>query len=299
MTGTHAVWFRKGWSLVLRPFFWFGGFMKIAIVGGGIGGLVTAFLALEAGHEVSLFEQGTVGAGASGKALGVLVPVTGMDRPIDRLQRAGIAAWPVLAERLADITGADVGSFWRAWPENRQQVRLPMIFGILKTAIEARGGVVHEGFEVVSPTLLKNDFDRVVLASGLGNVALCKAQMKVSAGVAGRMRGELNKLIAGDNLFICPDWDGSVIAGSVNWEMAAAGDGSVPAEKLKELLERVARLAPGLEMIDSWVGYRPVEIPRLPLVRDHGDGVFAVVGLGKIGIGVSPMIWPELASVLV
>lgn len=268
--------------------------MNIAIVGGGIGGLVTAFLALEAGHDVTLFDKETVGAGASGKALGVLVPVTGMDRPIDRLQRAGIAAWPALAERIAQAGGVQVDTFWRAWPEARQQVRLPLVFGILKAAIEALGGKVCEGIMVDSPARLRTDFERAILASGLGNTALCNAPMKVSAGVACRLRGELDTLIAGDNLFVCPDWDGTIIAGSVNWEMAAAGDGEVPADKLDELLARVNRLVPSLTLVDSWVGYRPVEIPRLPLIRDQGNGVLAVVGLGKIGIGLSPMIWPEI-----
>ncbi|RYG59533.1 MAG: FAD-dependent oxidoreductase [Alphaproteobacteria bacterium] len=265
--------------------------MKIAIVGGGIGGLVTAFMAVDAGHEVTLFEKDRIGAGASGKALGVLVPVTGLDRPIDRLQRAGIAAWPGFAERLADITGVKVETFWREWPEQRQQVRLPLVFDVLKMAIEALGGVVKEGFEVESPSLLKNDFDKVVLASGLGNAVLCGAAMKVSAGVACRMKGKLDTLIAGDNLFICPDWDGTVVAGSVNWEMDQAGNGHVPPEKLAELLTRIEKLVPELELVESWVGYRPVEVPRLPLVRNLGDGLHAVAGLGKIGIGVSPMIW--------
>ncbi|RYG61996.1 MAG: FAD-dependent oxidoreductase [Alphaproteobacteria bacterium] len=265
--------------------------MKIAIVGGGIGGLVTAFLAVDAGHEVTLLEKDRIGSGASGKALGVLVPVTGLDRPIDRLQRAGIAAWPGLAARLSDITGIEVDDFWREWPEHRQQVRLPMVFDVLKMAIETRRGVVKEGFEVESPSLLKNDFDKVVLAGGLGNTDLCNAPMKVSAGVACRLKGKLDTLIAGDNLFICPDWDGTIVAGSVNWEMAEAGDGHVPPEKLAELLVRIEKLVPGLELVDSWIGYRPVEVPRLPLVRKLDNGMLAVVGLGKIGIGLSPMIW--------
>lgn len=267
--------------------------MKIAIVGGGIGGLVTAFLALEDGHDVTLFEKDRIGAGASGKALGVLVPVTGMDRPIDRLQRAGIAAWPELVTRLTHAP-ADV---WRDWGNGRQQVRLPMLLEVLKTAIKAKGGMVREGDMVASPALLRQDFDVVVLAAGLGNMALCGAPMKVSAGVAGRFQGNLNTLVTGDNLFVCPDWDGAVIAGSVNREMTGM-DGVVPPDMQEELVARVEKLVPGLELESTWIGYRPVEVPRLPLVRDLGDGVLAVVGLGKIGIGVSPMIWPELARLI-
>lgn len=270
--------------------------MKIAIVGGGIAGLVSGFLAAEAGHEVEIFEREKLGSGASGKALGVLVPITGLDRPIDTLQRAGIAAWPELARRLAAVSGVALGDFWKDWGGGRQQVRIPLIFEVLRLGIEGLGGFVHEGTVVTSPALLREIFDRVVLAGGLGNVGLVGAEMKVSAGVACRLRGDLAELVVGDNLFVAPDWDGTVVAGSVNWEMREAGDGVVPADKLEELLRRVGGLVPGLagdEVLESWVGYRPVEVPRLPLLRDLGDGILAVVGLGKVGIGLSPnlRIW--------
>lgn len=280
-------------TLVHRPFFWFGGGMKIAVVGGGIGGLVGSLLALEAGHKVEIFEKHTLGSGASGKALGVLVPITGLDRPIDRLQQAGIAGWPEFARRLADMSGVALGDFWRDWGNGCQQVRLPLLFDVLAKAIAVKGGIVHEHAMVDSPARLAERFDRVVLAAGLGNIALHGAAMKVSAGVAARLEGHAESLIAGDNLFVCPDWDGCVIAGSVNWEMATAGDGVVPADKLEELLLRVGRLVPtlaGVRVVESWVGYRPVEVPRLPLVKPVSGNVVAVVGLGKIGIGVSPML---------
>ena len=267
--------------------------MKIAIVGGGIAGLVSGWLAAEAGHEIEVFERDRLGSGASGKALGVLVPITGLDRPVDILQRAGIAAWPEMAVRLGAASGIAVEDFWRDWGNSRQQVRLPMVFEVLRLAIEAKGGFVHEGTEVTSPALLRERFDRVVLAAGLGNMALAGVGMKVSAGVACRLVGTLHKLVAGDNLFVAPDWDGTVIAGSVNWEMKEAGDGAVPEPKLSELSGRIGTLVPelaGVKVVEAWVGYRPVEVPRLPLVRDLGDGVLAVVGLGKVGIGLAPMI---------
>lgn len=264
--------------------------MKIAIVGAGIAGLVSGWLAAEAGHGVTIFEKDRLGAGASGRALGVLVPITGLDRPIDKLQREGIATWPDLAMRLSTKSGVAVDDFWKDWGDGQQQVRLPLIFEVLRAGIVAMGGKVEEGVAVDSPALLRERCDRVVLAGGLGNVVLAEASMKVSAGVAGRFTGTLDKLVVGDNLFICPDWDGTMIAGSVNWEIREAGDVVVPAEKLEELVRRVGALVPGLELVDAWVGYRPVEVPRLPLVRDLGDGILAVVGLGKVGIGLAPML---------
>ena len=256
-------------------------------------------MAAAAGHDVEVYEQSRLGSGASGRALGVLVPITGLDRPVDRLQRAGIAAWPELAVPLSVASGIEVADFWREWGDGRYQVRLPLLFEVLRLAIEAKGGFVREESAVASPALLRPDYDRVLVAAGLGNVALVNAPLKVSAGLACRLQGHLNELVAGDNLFIVPDWDGTVIVGSVNWDMACAGDGSVPADKLQELLRRVGALVPELAaapVIESWVGYRPIEAPRLPLVKDMGGGVLAVTGLGKVGIGLSSMIWAEIEA---
>lgn len=278
--------------LAHRVFFWFVVGMNIAIVGGGIAGLVSGFLAAEAGHEVEIFERERLGAGASGKALGLLVPITGLDRPVDVLQRQGIAAWPALAVRLADLSGIALGDFWREWGNGRYQLRLPLLFEVLRLAIEAKGGVIHEGFVVDSPALLR-DFDRIVLASGWGNVTLGGQDMRVSSGLACRLTGKLDTLVAGDNLFVVPDWDGTVLAGSLNWDLKEPAMGEVPADKLAELRARVGTLVPDLaaaELVDAWVGYRPTQAPRLPLLRDLGDGVIAVAGLGKTGIGLSPLL---------
>lgn len=46
--------------------------MKVAVLGAGFCGLAAAKYALDAGHEVSLFDPGGVGAGASGVASGLL-----------------------------------------------------------------------------------------------------------------------------------------------------------------------------------------------------------------------------------
>lgn len=278
--------------LAHRVFFCFLLVMKIGIVGGGIAGLVSGFLAAEAGHAVEIFERERLGAGASGKALGLLVPITGLDRPVDVLQRQGIAAWPELAVRLAEVSGIALGDFWRDWGNGRYQLRLPLIFEVLRLAIEAKGGVVHEGFEVQSPALLR-DFERIVLASGWGNKALGGQEMRVSAGLACRLSGKLDRLVAGDNLFVAPDWDGTVLAGSLNWDLKEPATGEVPADKLAELRARVGVLVPELAetvLVEAWVGYRPTQAPRLPLLRDLGNGVVAVAGLGKTGIGLSPLL---------
>lgn len=261
---------------------------------------MSAWALAKAGHAVVVHEVERLGAGASGKALGVLVPVEGLDRPIDKLQRQGIGMWPGLAAELAAASGWALGDFWRAWGNGRYQVRIPAIFEVLKAAVEAKGGRVDVRFPAP-------DFrvDAVVDATGWAGAKRVGA-MHVSAGVAGRFRGELDRLVEADNLFLMPGWEGEVLAGSINWRMAAAGDGSVPKEKLVELRERVARLVPGLVFEKAWVGYRAVQEPRLPLVRkadyrvtglpDYREVV--VAGLGKVGYGLAPVVGAEVVRIL-
>lgn len=267
--------------------------MRIAVVGAGIAGLMSAWMLARAGHGVVVFEKGTVGCGASGRALGVLVPIS-LDRPIDRLQRQGIGMWPALAAELAVESGVVIGDFWREWGDGRQQLRLPLLFEVLVRAIRARGGEIREGVEVgETPALLADGFDRVVLAAGWGNQGLTGKEMGISAGLAVRVRAEVAELVVSHNLFVCPDWDGTVLAGSLNWDEERPGDGVVSAAKLAELREKLGLVRADLaeaEIVEAWVGYRPKQAPRLPLVTEVGDGIVAVTGLGKTGLGLAPVV---------
>lgn len=258
---------------------------------------MVAWMAAREGHAVTLFEAESLGGGASGRALGVLVPVTGLDRPIDKLQREGIGKWPGIARQLAADSGSGGGNFWRAWGNERQQVRIPLIFEILRAAIEKHGGQVREGKPVEDVAALRRGFDMAVLAAGWGNAILGGQPMKLSAGLALRLAGRVDGLVCGDNLFVVPDWNDTVLAGSLNWDVAVPGDGAAPEGKVEELRARVGRLVPGLagaEVIERWVGYRPVQAPRLPLVRPVADGVWAVAGLGKTGFALAPLLWDAL-----
>lgn len=270
--------------------------MKILVRGGGIAGLVSAWALVKAGHGVVVHEVERLGAGASGKALGVLVPVEGLDRPIDKVQRQGIGMWPELAAELAVASGWELADFWRVWGNGRYQVRIPAIFEVLKAAIEAKGGRVVVGREP------DGEWDKIVDARGIAGAQVVGA-MHVSAGVAARFKGDLARLVEADNLFVMPGWEGEILAGSVNWrtgtrdQIPDTRNQIVPVEKVVELVERVARLVPGLELVEAWVGYRAVQEPRLPLVRRVGNEL-AVAGLGKIGYGVAPVVGDETVRLL-
>lgn len=275
--------------------------MNIAIVGAGIAGLVTAIEALRAGHHVTLYEKTAVAAGASGRALGVLVP-SGLKRPVDDLQRAGIAAWPELAGFVGHTTHTLVERFWREWPQATtrgcQQVNVPLLLELLPRTITALGGqILIEEITPESVPLLAETFDMVFLAAGLGNTLLGQQTQSISAGQAIKVLPihMPSHLVIADNLYICPDWDKTVRIGSVSWDEDTAGDGTPRPKNSEALLVRaaahVSELA-GAEIVDAWVGYRPVSIPRLPLLRPVPPfaNVWAVAGLGKIGVCLAPEV---------
>lgn len=271
--------------------------MKIAVVGAGIAGLVSAFMLARAGHAVTVFEKDKVGSGASGKALGVLVPIS-LDRPVDVLQRKGVVAWPELAGAIARFGGVAVEEVFREWGDGKCQLRLPLLFSVLKEAIERLGGHVREGCGEVSAKDLPG-FEAVILAAGWGT----RLPMKISAGQALRLRppAPFKALVAADKLFVAPDWDGTVLVGSENWKLDGPGDGKPRADITEELMRRVAQIAPELaesEVLEAWVGYRPVSDPRLPLLREICVGVWGVAGLGKVGMALAPMVGKAVLEII-
>lgn len=264
--------------------------MHITIIGAGIAGLTLAYKAASAGHHVTLYEAHTIASGASGKALGILVPVTGLNRPIDLLQRQGIAAWPALAAQLAEETNTPLASFWRDWGNGRQQLNITSIFDILAQAIHLKGGEIIEhkapDFHDIYPFA-----DHIIYAAGYGNKALTGAPLTISAGIAARFTGHLEGLIAQDNLFLCPDFaPNEVLAGSVNWSLKEPYTGPIPPEKTAELLRRVHAIAPHLQLKEVWLGNRPTQTPRTPLIISPEPTLHVVTALGKIGLGLAPAL---------
>lgn len=269
--------------------------MNITLIGGGIAGLMLAYKAVSAGHSVTLYEANQIASGASGKALGVLVPVTGLNRPIDLLQRAGIAAWPALAAQLAAETNTPLETFWRAWPTapvtGVQQLNIRTVFGILAHAIRAKGGTILENHPITNLTELRQTADHVIVTAGYGTKALTGAPITISAGIAARFTGSLDGLIAQDNLFLCPDFEpDTVLAGSINWTLPEPHTGPIPPEKQEELLRRVAAIAPHLTLKEIWLGNRPAQTPRTPLITSPEPTLHVITALGKIGMGVSPAL---------
>ena len=84
----------------------------VAVVGGGVCGLVVAWRARARGLSVCVLDRGALGAGATHVAAGMLAPVTEADAAERALLELGLASarrWPAFAAELLDVTGIDVG----------------------------------------------------------------------------------------------------------------------------------------------------------------------------------------------
>ena len=84
---------------------------EIAVIGGGVIGLLCAWRLAQAGHAVTLFERGEPGQESSRAALGVLNPSTSGQTPFPyiHLSQASLALFPALVDELKEAVGIEVG----------------------------------------------------------------------------------------------------------------------------------------------------------------------------------------------
>lgn len=260
--------------------------MNVAVIGGGVAGLSAAWGLVNAGHKVTVFEKDKVGSGASGKALGLLVPFHPyVNGRMAKVQRESIAAWPAMARGLAEAAGVEVGSFFREWGEGKCQLRVPVVLEVMAGAIRAKGGKVLEGTEAHG----LDGFDRVIWAAGMGNVGVLPVRADAGQAVRLRPQGVVDGLAQDEGFYVVPDWDGTVLVGSHGFgEMREVPDDAVT----NDLVRRAVELVPALDgagVVDVWVANRPALKPMLPLVRVVDGGV-AITGLGKLGFCLAPAV---------
>lgn len=269
--------------------------MNVAVVGAGVAGLSAAWGLVNAGHRVVVFEKGKVGSGASGKALGLLVPFHPLvNGRMAKVQRESVGLWPAMAREIGAAAGVEVGSFFRVWDEGAQ-VRIPLVLAVMGQAIRARGGEIVEGQAAGDLT----GFDKVVWAAGVGNAAMVSVLGKAGQAVRVKPVVPLMAPVREEGFYVVPDWDGStVLIGSHGFD----GPRDEPdAEVTAAMVVRAVGLVPALEgcvVVEAWVGNRPTSKPLLPLVRVVDARTVAVTGLGKLGFCLAPAVAAEVRRFL-
>ncbi len=259
---------------------------RVAIVGGGIAGLSAAWALVKAGHNVTVFEKDKIGSGASGRALGLLVPfhplVSGR---MAKVQRESVGLWPALADEVSEAGGVAVGDFFRLWEEGAQ-IRIPLVLEVFAKAVRDKSGEFAAGMTAFG----LEAFDKVVWAAGVGNAAMVAVTPKAGQAVRVKPVKPVAKPVREEGFYVVPDWDGTVLIGSHGFE----GPRSEPdAEITKAMMLRAVGLVPALEgcaLVESWVGNRPASKPLLPLLRRIDARVSAITGLGKLGYCLAPAV---------
>jgi glycine oxidase len=275
----------------------------LTIIGAGIAGLVTAWRWAATGQPVTVYDAApSLTTSASALALGLLVP-SSLNRPIDALQRTGCAQWASLAAELAITTDTPIEDFFRPWPPNQAQLRVPHTLALLAHAVQSLGGTIHSNHPVHTlPTA--SAAHPVLVAAGWGTTQLAGLPQHVARGQVLRLQPLApipSALHTADNLFLVPDWDGSMLVGSHNATQPAPTDASRqpnPAHTA-QLMARAARILPALAeatVVDVWVGHRPISNPRLPLIRPVAPHTWAVAGLGKTGYALAPLVAEALLT---
>lgn len=255
-------------------------------MGGGVAGLACAWALVNAGHRVVVFEKEKIGSGASGKALGLLVPFHPLvNGRMAKVQRESVGLWGALAGELSKASGVAVGEFYRVWEEGAQ-VRIPLVLEVMAKAVRARGGEIVEG-QAASGL---EAFDKVVWAAGVGNAAMVSVTGKAGQAVRVKPVKPLKAPVREEGFYVVPDWDGTVLIGSHGFD----GPLSEPdAEITTAMVERAMALVKalkGCEVVESWVGNRPTSKPLLPLIRVVNDQTIVVTGLGKLGFCLAPAV---------
>ncbi len=267
---------------------------QIAIIGGGISGLSTAFTLLHAGYPVTVIAEDFSTHIVSFKAAAFWFPyhVRNDKRGIDWCQKSyhtfkalsANAATGISMVKLMKVAKADVvndDSWLSFMPENSYRVlagdEIPKgyafgheaIVPLIETQIflpwllqqvQLLGATIIEQ-TITDITTLQNEFDMVVNCTGLGAATLCNDESVIP------VRGQIvltepgiPKNIFLDNqssIYIVPRKDATIIGGTYEENI---GEAITVAETLNEIHQKAMAVLPALQqqqIIGNWAGLRP------------------------------------------
>jgi glycine oxidase len=189
------------------------------------------------------------------------------------------------------------------------------LIAALEVAVEAAGGEIRSGAEVVEPTLEGNVLRGVVTADGqehrsravvvatgcwsgaLGWLpAAARPGVRPVKGQVLTLRGErtepvCERLVVGERVYLVPREDGRLVVGATVEELGF--DLRVTAGGVHELLREAYRVLPDvaeLDFVEAQAGLRPATADNAPLIGPGAlDGLFLATGHYRNGVLQAPV----------
>lgn len=332
----------------------------VLVVGAGVSGLSAALGLLQRGQRVTVLERGAVGGESSWAGGGILAPLLPWDypEPVSALALRSMAAYAGWVDDIEAASGLET-EYWRCgmlaldvdapdraldwctehaltaerrtpcapaapcpiWLSEVAQVRNPRLVAALRTAVERRGGTIHEhcpatgvltrGERVTAVQTVGGPLpaDQVVLASGAwsGTGLTGLAAVPNIRPIRGQMLlfklapGALGSILYRNGLYLIPRRDGHVLVGSTLED--AGFDKSTDAATRQRLHADAAELLPALaalQPVRHWAGLRPGSPDNIPVIDRHPDfdNVFVNTGHYRYGVTLAPASAELLADLM-
>lgn len=303
--------------------------MRLAIAGGGLAGVASAWYALQKGFEVTLFDVQGIGGGASGVATGLLHPFPGKSAVLSNRAEEGMQATKELLaiseEALQRPVASYTGIFRPAVTEQQMQdfqkqthpsalwtskevpglitqqglwiasgitVFTPLYLQGLWKACEKKGAVFHK-----RPFAEDLSFDRIILAMG-DKTPLGKIPVRTALGqtILCHCSNPLPFSMASHGYLAVTD-DPNICQIGATYEHTPKPD----PKKLDELIEKIALFYPEVKtfpILQKKVGMRvsPRE-GHLPIVAKLAPNTWIFTGLGSRGLLYHALYARELLNI--
>lgn len=306
--------------------------MKIAVIGGGFAGLATAYFLLDSEEmDVTLFDAGGVGSGASGAASGLLHPYPGISARRSRYATEAILVAKQLLKEAEKHTPKKIYSLagiLRASTDRDSQERLLSHVREYGDVEHLKGPLflIHSGITVLSKHYLEgltkaviakgaeyivqkiysleelSAFDKVVIAAGYGIGSFPECERYKFKFIKGQALG-----LAG-----APPYDKSFISKGyiahlgeeTNFEVGSTYEREFESDapdlqRAKELLQYKLSLCPSAEIIDCKAGVRVCNSSDYaPIAEQIDERTYLFTGLGSRGLLYHGFYARELAQTI-